>query len=97
MRGLCKKEENAARRQVEADASRLISEISLKAYIEGWIDGRGGPFGIQKAVIEYMERADGHGRMAILSEMVAIREKRVSTIPPKHFVETEPLAEDILK
>jgi hypothetical protein len=92
-------EERRIRQEVIRDATDLMQKLSLRAYIEGKTNrqmcaGREF-FGIEKAVREFIARENGHGRMAIMAEMVALKERRVSTIPPKELSETEPLAEDI--
>lgn len=74
-----------------------MGKLALKGYIRGeYPEKTWGSFGIVKAVQEYIERENGGGRMALIAGMVALREKKVSTIPPREFSETEPLEEGIL-
>lgn len=84
-----------ARKEVILEASRLMRKLNLQAYIRGEYPEKSGSFGIERALQEYIERRSGHGRMALIAGMVALREKRVSTIPPKEFSGTEPMAEGI--
>lgn len=92
------KDDKQTRMKVIRDATRLMQKLSLRAYIEGKTQRRmcSGRefFGIEKAVREYIARENGHGRMAIMAEMVALKEKRLSTIPPE-FADEAPIAEGL--
>ncbi len=94
MRRQSQADEKRIRKEVIHDASLLMRKLALKAYIEGDACAGREFFGIERALREYIARESGHGRIALMREMLAIRERRISTIPPE-LSEAEPLAEDI--
>jgi hypothetical protein len=100
MRRINPAEEKKIRQDVTRDAAALMQRIALEAYVRGDYDRPAGAgmaaFGIERAVLDYIERSQGRGRMAILAEIVAIRERKLSTPPPNRLTRTEPIIEDIL-
>jgi hypothetical protein len=99
MRRYTPAEENRLRQKVILDATSLMQKLNIQAYIDGQFSRPMGAgrelFGMDRAVQDYIDRKNGHGRIAIMAEMVALKKKRLSTIPPKELSEQEPLTEGL--